>query len=179
MNNDFFGHSWCDLPMIFTRDFVTRENHWQIASLVTQKSLFTATHALFFISLINMFAVHPICIQDSICQMSSMGPGNDLACNKKQDITSTNADHYVWHHLASLGHTELRQCNPQCIWIFISQEYENIFTHFVPEYYLIEQKIFKVICRVYITLPSSTSTRNIWICKDKSTSIYQVLNALN
>ena len=35
--------------MIFTRDFVTRENYWQIASLVTQKSLFTVTHALFFI----------------------------------------------------------------------------------------------------------------------------------
>ena len=34
--------------MIFTRDFVTRENYWQIASLVTQKSLFTVTHALFF-----------------------------------------------------------------------------------------------------------------------------------
>ena len=42
--------SWGDLPMIFTRDFVTRENYWQIASLVTQKSLFTVTHALFFIS---------------------------------------------------------------------------------------------------------------------------------
>ena len=36
--------------MIFTRDFVTRENYWQIASLVTQKSLFTVTHALFLIS---------------------------------------------------------------------------------------------------------------------------------
>ena len=36
--------------MIFTLDFITRENHWQIASLVTQKSLFTVTHALFFIS---------------------------------------------------------------------------------------------------------------------------------
>ena len=33
MNNDFW---------------VTRENHWQIASIVTQKSLFTVTHALFF-----------------------------------------------------------------------------------------------------------------------------------
>ena len=32
-------HSWCDLPMIFTRDFITHENIWQIASLVTQKSL--------------------------------------------------------------------------------------------------------------------------------------------
>ena len=35
--------------MIFTRDFVTRENHWQITPLVTKKSLFTVTHALFFI----------------------------------------------------------------------------------------------------------------------------------
>ena len=35
--------------MIFTSDFVTRENHWQSGSLVTQKSLFTVTHALFFI----------------------------------------------------------------------------------------------------------------------------------
>ena len=39
--------------MIFTRDFVTRENYWQIASLVTQKSLFTVTYALFFICLIG------------------------------------------------------------------------------------------------------------------------------
>ena len=40
--------------MIFTRDFVTRENYWQIASLVTQKSLFTVTHALFFMSLMQL-----------------------------------------------------------------------------------------------------------------------------
>ena len=31
--------------MIFTRDFVTGENYWPITSLVTQKSLFTVTHA--------------------------------------------------------------------------------------------------------------------------------------
>ena len=36
--------------MIITLDFITRENIWQIASLVTPKSLFTVTHALFFIS---------------------------------------------------------------------------------------------------------------------------------
>ena len=36
--------------MIFTRDFVTRDNHWPITPLVTKKSLFTVTHALFFIS---------------------------------------------------------------------------------------------------------------------------------
>ena len=40
--------------MIFTRDFVTRENHCRIASLVTKKSLFTVTHALFFISSLCM-----------------------------------------------------------------------------------------------------------------------------
>ena len=34
MNNDFL---------------VTRENHWQITSLVTKKSLLMVTHALFFI----------------------------------------------------------------------------------------------------------------------------------
>ena len=33
MNNDFCD-SWCDLPIIFIRDFVTLENHWQITSLV-------------------------------------------------------------------------------------------------------------------------------------------------
>ena len=42
--------AWGVLPMIFTRDFVTRENHWQITPLVAKKSLFTVTHALFFIS---------------------------------------------------------------------------------------------------------------------------------
>ena len=50
MNINCFAHSWSDLPIIFTLDFVTRENYWQIASLVTQKSLFTVTHALFFMS---------------------------------------------------------------------------------------------------------------------------------
>ena len=47
------GHLWCDLPMILTSDFVTPENHWQIASLVTQKSLFTVTHALFIITCLS------------------------------------------------------------------------------------------------------------------------------
>ena len=47
MNNDFLGHEWCDLPMIFTSDEVTSENHWQIASRLTQKSLFTVTNVLF------------------------------------------------------------------------------------------------------------------------------------
>ena len=36
------------LPIIFTSDEVTSENHWQIASRVTQKSLFTVTNVLFY-----------------------------------------------------------------------------------------------------------------------------------
>ena len=34
--------------MIFTSDEVASENHWEIASRVTQKSLFTATNILFY-----------------------------------------------------------------------------------------------------------------------------------
>ena len=34
--------------MIFTNDEVTSENHWHIALLVTQKSLFTVTNVLFY-----------------------------------------------------------------------------------------------------------------------------------
>ena len=44
----FWGHEWGDLPIIFTRDEVTSENHWQIASPVTPKSLFTVTKVLFY-----------------------------------------------------------------------------------------------------------------------------------
>ena len=40
--------------MIFTSDEVTSENHWQIASRVTQKSLFTVTNVLFYF-------LHAIC----------------------------------------------------------------------------------------------------------------------
>ena len=49
--------------MIFIRDFVTRENHSQITSLVTKKSLFTVTHALFFISTDIDIAIHLIVSQ--------------------------------------------------------------------------------------------------------------------
>ena len=48
VNNDFLGHEGGDLPMIFTSDEVTSENHRQIASRVTQKSLFTVTNVLFY-----------------------------------------------------------------------------------------------------------------------------------
>ena len=48
VNNDFlFCHSRRDTAMIFTRDFVTRENHCGIVSLVT-KTLFTLTQPIRF-----------------------------------------------------------------------------------------------------------------------------------
>ena len=50
-NNDFLVTRDVICQWIFTRDFVTRENHWQITSLVTKKSLFTVTKALFSLSL--------------------------------------------------------------------------------------------------------------------------------
>ena len=47
--------------MIFTRDFVIRENHCRIAPLVTKKSLFTVTHTLFFICcIVNMITAHGV-----------------------------------------------------------------------------------------------------------------------
>ena len=59
--------------MIFTRDFVTRENHWQIASLVTQKSLFTVTHALFFITC-SPFRAHtePLMLANRLMSLSNI-----------------------------------------------------------------------------------------------------------
>ena len=51
--------------MIFTRDLVTRKNHWQITSLVTKNSLFTVTDALFFIYVICKMAAilsRPHCV---------------------------------------------------------------------------------------------------------------------
>ena len=42
-------HSWGESPLIFTRDFVNRENRCRILS---QKSLFTVTHTLFCISVL-------------------------------------------------------------------------------------------------------------------------------
>ena len=61
VNKDFFGHEWGNLPIVF-RSFVTSENHWQIASRVTQKSLFTATNVL-------LYFLHAIsCPNTQFCQ---------------------------------------------------------------------------------------------------------------
>ena len=55
-----FGHEWGDLPMIFTSDEVTSENHCQIASRVTPKSLFTVTNLLFYFLHANWCPEHSI-----------------------------------------------------------------------------------------------------------------------
>ena len=44
----FLGHEWGALPIIFTNDEVMSENHWQVASRVTQKLLFTVTNILYY-----------------------------------------------------------------------------------------------------------------------------------
>ena len=54
------GHEWGDLPTIFTSDEVTSENHWQIASRVTQKSLFMVTDVLFYFLHAIWCPEHPI-----------------------------------------------------------------------------------------------------------------------
>ena len=86
-----FGHSWGDLPMIFTHDFVTRENHWQITSLVTKKIVIHGNSCIilyiFIISLWN-------CSQ---LKASLMIVNNDAWWH--QAITWTNVDqNAIWHH---------------------------------------------------------------------------------
>ena len=60
VNNDFFGHEWGDLPMIFTSDEVTSDNHWQITSRVTKKSLFTITNVLFYFLHAILYLEHTV-----------------------------------------------------------------------------------------------------------------------
>ena len=49
--------------MIFTSDEVTSENHWQIASRVTQKSLFTVTNVLFYFLHAILYPQHTILLK--------------------------------------------------------------------------------------------------------------------
>ena len=46
--NALLGHEWGDLPIIFVSDEGASENHWHIASRMTQKSLFMVTKVLFY-----------------------------------------------------------------------------------------------------------------------------------
>ena len=71
--------------MIFTRDFVTRENHCQITSLVAKKSLFTVTHALFFISMLRLKLNH----------VSKRGPWDGLFLIGKK-MRAGKLFHTIW-----------------------------------------------------------------------------------
>ena len=66
---------------------VMRFNYWQIASLVTQKSLFTVTHALFFISWLKFQSLFP---RDKLIKHHA-GSGDGLAPN-------------TWHQSTFLTH---------------------------------------------------------------------------
>ena len=66
VNNDFFGHEWGDLPMIFTSDEVASKNHWQITSRVTKKSLFTVTNVLFYFLHAILYLEHTVPLQTII-----------------------------------------------------------------------------------------------------------------
>ena len=57
------GHEWGDLPIIFMSDEVTSENHWQIASQVTQKSSFTVTNVLLYFLHVILCPEHTILIK--------------------------------------------------------------------------------------------------------------------
>ena len=53
------GHLWYDLSMVFTRDFVTRENHWQITSPLTKKIVIHGTKCIIlFLTCSFMFWTH-------------------------------------------------------------------------------------------------------------------------
>ena len=60
------GHEWGDLPITFTSEEVTSENHWQITSRVTQKSLFMATNVLFYFLHDILCPEHTISLNQSL-----------------------------------------------------------------------------------------------------------------
>ena len=102
-------HSWCDLPMIFNRDFVTRENHRQIPSLVTQKSLFTVTNVSFyFLHAILCPWTHNIAKNNHRSLISQLSPRtvvSDLALwhYRSESVTSSKSEILaLWGHICRL-----------------------------------------------------------------------------
>ena len=61
-----FGHEWGDLQMIFMSDKVTSENHGQITSPVTKKSLFMVMSVLFYFLHVILSIEHTIPLQTII-----------------------------------------------------------------------------------------------------------------
>ena len=105
VNNDFLGHEWGDLPMIF----VTSENHWQIESRVTQKSLFTATNVLFyFLHAILCLGTHNSAKNHHrwlISQLSPRTAFSDFALWRHHSWSVTSREREIlalWRHICRL-----------------------------------------------------------------------------
>ena len=60
INNNFFGHEWGDLPVIFMSEEVTSENHRQYTSQVTKKLLFKVMIVLFYFLHAVLYLEHTI-----------------------------------------------------------------------------------------------------------------------
>ena len=100
---------WGDLPMIFTSDEVTSENHWQIASRVTQKSFFTVLNVSFYFLHAILSPDEKISLKKHhwsfISQLSSRRVFSDLAlwCYHSWSVTSRKRGVLaLWHHIRRL-----------------------------------------------------------------------------
>ena len=103
---------WGDLPMIITSDEVTSENHWQIASLVTQKSLFTVTNVLFYF-------LHAIWCPEHTILLKQLSIA-DLAIVPKDSFS----DLVLWcHHSWSVTS---RECRTLALWRHISRLFMHL-----------------------------------------------------
>ena len=92
-----FCYWWGDLAIIFTGDFVARENHCRITSLLTKKkSVFTVTHALFYIS----WALEPITPSPNVIAVSIFVHVH-ITVVKQQNPTHTT--HRTWPTLYVLN----------------------------------------------------------------------------
>ena len=80
VNNDFFYHEWGDLPMIFTSDKVTNENHKKIASQVNKKLLFTVTNAL-------PYFLHAILCPEQIIPLKKIIDRSFPHCRRRSFLT--------------------------------------------------------------------------------------------
>ena len=92
--------------MICTRDFATRENHWQITSLVTKKLLFTITYALFFIY-IQHYCLDVIEEITSIFHSSQLNYATN-ARNQTLSCVTTGSEWYTLHANHYLHFSEIQ-----------------------------------------------------------------------
>ena len=89
--------------MIFAHDFVTRESHWQITSLVTKISLFTVTHASFY----NDFSSGVMYFANDFHEWRSYGwksLANHFTIDEKSLFTVMNVLFYFLRAISSPEH---------------------------------------------------------------------------